>query len=55
MVTYPRMEETSHNKEEGSNKRRMMETPPNLAETIRILIVELQSFKVDNERLIKEQ
>jgi hypothetical protein len=32
-----------------------METPPNLAETIRSLMDELQSFKVDNENLIEEK
>jgi hypothetical protein len=31
MVTYPGMEETSHNKEEDSYERRRMETPPNLS------------------------
>jgi hypothetical protein len=55
MVTYPGMEETSHNKEEESDERRMVETPPNLAETVRSLMVELQSFKDDNENLIREK
>jgi len=32
-----------------------METPPKLAETVRIIIVELQSFKPDNENLLKEK
>jgi hypothetical protein len=32
-----------------------VETPMDLAETVRILMEELQSFKENNERLIKEQ
>jgi hypothetical protein len=32
-----------------------VETPLDLAETVRILMAELQSFKEDNERIIKEQ
>jgi hypothetical protein len=46
--------EISHNREEESNERRAMETPPNLAENVRSLMEELQSYKADNERLIKE-
>jgi hypothetical protein len=41
--------------EKKSDERRVVETPPNLAETVRSLMEELQSFKADNERLIKEQ
>jgi hypothetical protein len=36
-------------------KRRVVETPPDLAETVRSLMAELQSCKADNERLIKEK
>jgi hypothetical protein len=32
-----------------------VETPPNLAKAVRSLMAELQSYKVDNERLIKEK
>ena len=32
-----------------------MGTPPTLAETVRSLMVELQSCKADNERMMKEQ
>jgi hypothetical protein len=45
----------SHNKDEEFDERRAVETPPYLAETVRILMAELQSCKSDNERLIKEQ
>jgi hypothetical protein len=55
MVTHHELGEISHNRAEESDARRAMETPPNLVETIRSLMAELQSCKVDNERLIKEQ
>jgi hypothetical protein len=55
MVTYHEMGKGSHNREEESDERRVVETTSNLAETIRSLMVELQSFKKDNERIIKEQ
>ena len=45
----------SHNKDEESDERREVETPLDLDETIRSLKAELQSFKVDNERLINEK
>jgi hypothetical protein len=32
-----------------------VETPPDLAKTVRSLMEELQSYKADNERLIKEK
>jgi hypothetical protein len=32
-----------------------VETPPNLVETIRILMEKLQSYMDDNESLIKDQ
>jgi hypothetical protein len=49
------MGEGSRNRDEESDKRRAMGTPPNLAETMRSLMVELQSCKADNERMMKEQ
>jgi hypothetical protein len=49
------MGEVSHNRDEESDERRAIGTPPDLAETVRSLMVELQSCKVDNERLMKEQ
>jgi hypothetical protein len=55
MVTYHEMGEGSHNREEESDERRVVETPPNLVETVRSLMAELQIFKVDNERLMKEK
>jgi hypothetical protein len=45
----------SHNRDEESDERRAVETPLDLVETVRSLRAELQSFKADNERLIKEQ
>jgi hypothetical protein len=45
----------SHNRDEESDERRVVETPLDLAETVRSLMVELQSCKADNERLIKEK
>jgi hypothetical protein len=55
MVTHHEWGESSHNKEEESDERRAVETPPNLAETVRSLMVELQSFKADNDKLMKVQ
>jgi hypothetical protein len=55
MVTHHELGESSHNREEEYDERRQVETPPDLVETIRSLMEELQSCKVDNERLIKEQ
>jgi hypothetical protein len=49
------MGEGSHNRDEESDKRRAAGTPPDLAETVRSLMVELQSCKDDNERMMKEQ
>jgi hypothetical protein len=54
MVTHQDLGESSHKKEEESNERRVVETPPDLAETIRSMMEELQSCKGDNERMIKE-
>jgi hypothetical protein len=55
MVTHHEVEDGSHNRDEESDERRVVETPPDLAETVRSLMVKLQSCKDDNERLIKEQ
>jgi hypothetical protein len=45
----------SHNRDEESDERRAMETPPDLDETVKSLMVELQSCKADSKRLIKEK
>jgi hypothetical protein len=49
------MGEGSHIRDENSNERRAIGTPPYLTETVRSLMVELQSYKADNERMMKEQ
>ena len=54
MVTHHEVGDGSHNRDEESDERRVVETPPDLVETLRSLMVELQSFKDNNERLIKE-
>ena len=41
------------NVETESNGRRLQETPPDFAATMRILMEEMQSYKPDNERLVK--
>jgi hypothetical protein len=55
MVTHQEVGEGSHNRDEESDERRAIGTPPDLAETVRSLMVELQSCKADNERMMKEQ
>jgi hypothetical protein len=55
MVMCHEVGDGSHNRDEESDERRVVETPPDLAETVRSLRAELQSCKADNERLIKEQ
>jgi hypothetical protein len=55
MVTHQEVGEGSHNRDKESDERRVAGTPPDLAEIVRSLIVELQSCKVDNERMMKEQ
>jgi hypothetical protein len=55
MVTHQEMGEGSHNRDEESDERRAIGTPPDLAETVRSLMVELKSCKADNERMMKEQ
>jgi hypothetical protein len=55
MVTHHELGQISHNREEESDERRVVETPPDLVETIISLMEESQSCKANNERLIKEQ
>ena len=55
MVTHQEVGEGSHNRDEESDERRAIGTPPDLAETVRSLMVELQSCKAYNERMMKEQ
>jgi hypothetical protein len=55
MVTHHEVGDGSHNRDKKSDERRVVETPPDLAETIRILMSELHICKADNERLIKEK
>jgi hypothetical protein len=55
MVTHQEMGEASHNRDEESHERREIGTPPNLAETVRSLMVKFQSCKANNERMMKEQ
>jgi hypothetical protein len=55
MVMHHEVGDGSHNRDEEFDERRFVETPPDLDETVRSLMVELQSWKADNERLIKEQ
>jgi len=55
MVMHHDVGDGSHNRDEDSDERRVVETPPDLDDTVRSLMVKLQSCKVDNERLKKEQ
>jgi hypothetical protein len=55
MVTHHKVGDGSHNRDEESDKRRVVDTPPYITEIVRSLMVKLQSYKADNERLIKEQ
>jgi hypothetical protein len=55
MVTHQEVGEGSHNRDKEFDERREIGTPLNLAETLRSLMVELQSCKADNERMMKEQ
>jgi hypothetical protein len=55
MVICYEVGDGSHNRDEESDERRTVETPSDLAETVRSLRAELQSCKDDNERLIKDQ
>jgi hypothetical protein len=49
MVTHQEVGEGSHNRDEESDERREIGTPPDLAEMVRSLMVELKSCKADNE------
>jgi hypothetical protein len=55
MVTCYEVGDVSQNRDEEYDERRVVETPLNLAETVRNLMAKLQSCKADNETLIKEQ
>ena len=55
MVTHHEVGEGSHDRDEEFDERRAVGTPPGLVETMRSLMVELQSCKADNERMMKEQ
>jgi hypothetical protein len=55
MVMCHEVGDGSHNRDEESDERKVVETPPDLAETVGSLRAKLQSFKADNERLIKDQ
>jgi hypothetical protein len=55
MVTHHEVGDDSHNRDEEFDERRVVESPLDLAKTVRSLMAELQSCKADNERLIKEQ
>ena len=54
-MTHQEVREDSHNRDKESDERRAIGTPPDLAETVRSLMVELQSCKADNKRMMKEQ
>jgi hypothetical protein len=41
MVTHQELGESSHNREKEFDERRVVETPPNLVETVRSLMAEL--------------
>jgi hypothetical protein len=55
MVMCYEVGDGSHNRDEESNQRRAVETPPDLDKTVRSHMDELQSCKDDNKILIKEQ
>jgi hypothetical protein len=55
MGTRHEVGDGSHKRDEESDERRVVETPPDLAKTVRSIMVELQSCKADNEMLIKEK
>ena len=55
MLTDHEVGEGSHNIYEEFDERRAIGTPPDLAKIVRSLMVELQSCKDDNERMMKEQ
>jgi hypothetical protein len=53
MVTCHEVGDGSHNRNKESDERRVVETPLDIAKTMRSLMVKLQSCKADNEKLIK--
>jgi hypothetical protein len=55
METHPKVGDGSHNRDEESDERRVVGTPPDLAKTVRSLMVELQSCNSNIERMIKEK
>jgi hypothetical protein len=50
MVTHHEVGEGSHNRDKEFDERRAVGTPVYLYETVRSLMVKLQSCKADNER-----
>jgi hypothetical protein len=54
MLSHQEVGEGSHNRDEESDERRAVGTPTELAETVRSLMIELQSYKANNERMMKE-
>jgi hypothetical protein len=54
-VMHHEVGDGSHNRDEDFDERRAVETPPDLVESMRSLMVKLQCYKAKNERLIKEQ
>jgi hypothetical protein len=48
MVIHHELGESSHNKEEEFDERRVVETLPDLDKNVRSLMAELQSCKDDN-------
>jgi hypothetical protein len=55
MVMRHEVGDGSHNRDKEYDERRVVETPLDLVETLRILIAKLHSCKADNERLIKDK
>jgi hypothetical protein len=45
MVKHQELGESSHNREEESDERRVVETPQYLAKTVRSLMVQLHNYK----------
>jgi hypothetical protein len=55
MVMQNEVGNGSQNRDKESDERRLVETPSNLAKTVRSQMVELQICKAENKRLIKEK
>jgi hypothetical protein len=51
MVTHHEVGDGSHNRDKESDERRVVGTPPDMDETVRSLMVELQSCKADNKSI----